>query len=98
MKNNIIKCETTNDVTTLTAYIAPFDLGRELYKTLIYIEVDCGHAFGDECLRKDWLATPDGKYSNRAICIDLSKKHPLLKWYYRFKLKSILRKYGVKFR
>lgn len=95
--NNEIKCETNNDVTTLVGYIAPYELGFDLFDTLIHIEVDCLFVFGDECLRTDWLEASDGRYVNKALYIDLSKKHPWLKWYYRRKLKNILRKYGVKF-
>lgn len=94
--NNGIKCETNNDVTKLVGYIAPYERGVKLFDTLIHIEVDCLITFGDECLKTDWLESADGRYANKAVYIDLSKKHPWLKWYYRRKLKNILRKYGVK--
>lgn len=91
-----IKCEVDGDVTKIVAYIAQYDVGAKLFNLMISIDVECIISFGDECVSQDWLESKDGRYADRVIYIDLSKKHPWLKWYYRRKLKNILRKYGVK--
>lgn len=96
MESNEIKCETQGDITTLIGYIAPYDLGATLFDTMIGIEVACICTFGDDCVKASWLESDDGRFANKVVYIDLSKKHPWLKWYYRRKLKNILRKYGVK--
>lgn len=97
MENNSeITYETNNDVTDVIGYIAPYELGVPNYDTMIEFEVDCIFAFGEECVKSDWLESKDGRYANRVSYIDLSKKHPWLKWYYRFKLGNIIEKYGIK--